>query len=138
MPKFIRRIAIGKCVTLLAVGMAASVFSVMPCKAQGHDLPGAVTFRCGGIGVDDLQQMKLHAHDFNLGFWMVEGPRGAYLADVPIQIDRDGKIVASFVASGPLCYLKAPAGAYTIIGIHHGQTRKVDAHTGNFNVYLRW
>ncbi|MHB1691835.1 MAG: hypothetical protein ACYCSR_14520 [Thiomonas sp.] len=98
----------------------------------------AIAHRCGGVGEGNLQQLKRQAHDFNLGLWMVEGPRGAYLADVPIQVKKGNKTVASFVADGPLCYLKAPAGSYTLVGIYKGRLRSIRAHTGNMNVYLRW
>ncbi|MDD4887408.1 MAG: hypothetical protein PHO64_10890 [Thiomonas sp.] len=82
--------------------------------------------------------MKSRAADYNLGFWMVGGPGGAYLADVPIQIRSGSHTVASFTADGPLCYVKLPAGRYTVTGTHNGQTRSVQVHSGSMNNYLRW
>ncbi len=93
---------------------------------------------CGGVGEDSLKQLKAQAGDFNLGFWMVGGPGGAYLADVPIQIQSGGQTVTSFVADGPLCYLKLPAGRYTVTGTHNGQTRTMQMQSGSMNNYLRW
>lgn len=119
--------------------MTATVllFAAVPVRAQTisrHE----IMHRCGGVGEDAMQRLKAQAHHFNMGFWMVEGPRGAYLADVPIQIQRHGKTVAAFVADGPLCYLKAPPGQYTITGIHKGKMHSIKAHTGSMDVYLRW
>ncbi|MHB1691716.1 MAG: hypothetical protein ACYCSR_13900 [Thiomonas sp.] len=48
------------------------------------------------------------------------------------------KTVASFTASGPLCYVKLPAGTYTVMGTHHGQTRSIQVHAGSMNQSLRW
>ncbi len=99
--------------------------------------PG-ITHLCGGVGAAHLNALKAQAQDFNLGFWMVEGSRGTYLADVPIQIKVRGRTVATFTAEGPLCYLKVPAGEYTIVGSHKGQTHAITAHSGSMDHYLRW
>jgi hypothetical protein len=105
--------------------------------AQVHHA-GELSYVCGGVGEDDLKALQAMAPQFNLGFWMVEGPRGAYLADVPIRISQQGKTLASFTADGPLCYVQAPKGSYTIEGTHRGQTHKITVQTGNKNAYLRW
>ncbi|MGC8806625.1 MAG: hypothetical protein ACP5GC_07675 [Thiomonas sp.] len=105
--------------------------------AQVHHV-GTLSYACGGVGEGDLKALQAQAPHFNLGFWMVEGPRGAYLADVPIRIRHQGKTVAEFTADGPLCYVQAPAGSYTIEGTHRQQQRSVTVQTGNKNAYLRW
>ncbi len=112
---------------------------------QAHEqkpLPDAphriVSHRCGGVGDDSLKQLKAQAENFNLGFWMVGGPGGAYLADVQIQIQFGALTVASFNANGPLCYVKLPAGRYTVTGTHSGQTRTMQMQSGSMNNYLRW
>lgn len=93
---------------------------------------------CGGVGDESLKQLQAQASQFNLGFWMVTGPSGAYLADIPIQIQSDRQTVASFIADGPLCYVKLPIGRYTVTGTHNGQTRSVLIQSGSMNNYLRW
>jgi len=93
---------------------------------------------CGGVGDSSLTQLQSRATDYNLGFWMVGGPSGAYLADVPIEIRSGRQTVASFTADGPLCYVKLPGGRYTVTGTHNGQTRSVQVHSGSMNNYLRW
>ncbi|MDD4885797.1 MAG: hypothetical protein PHO64_02610 [Thiomonas sp.] len=105
--------------------------------AQVHHA-GNLSYVCGGVGEGNLKALQAQAPQFNLGFWMVEGPRGAYLADVPIRIRHQGKTVAAFTADGPLCFVQAPKGSYTIEGTHKQQQRKITLHTGNKNAYLRW
>lgn len=105
--------------------------------AQVHH-QGNLSYVCGGVGETEMQDLKAMAPQFNLGFWMVEGPRGAYLADVPIRIQQKGRTLAEFTAGGPLCYVKAPAGQYTVRGRYKNEDRSVTMHTGNKNAYLRW
>ena len=99
---------------------------------------GGIAYVCGGVGATEMQALKAMAPQFNLGFWMVERPRGAYLADIPIRIQRQGRTIAEFTAGGPLCFVQAPAGQYTIRGRYKGQERTIKVHTGNRNAYLRW
>ncbi len=96
------------------------------------------SYRCGGADVASLKRLQAQSNEFNIGFWMVGGPGGAYLADVPIQIKSGGQNVASFIADGPLCYLKLPAGSYIVVGVHNGQTRSMQMQSGSMNNYLRW
>ena len=124
------------CVALLA----AAFLSLAVSQAQAATIhnQGSIQYVCGGVGEGSLQKMQAQAAKFNLGFWMVKGPQGEYLAQVPVKIMRDGKVVARFTAGGPLCYLKVPAGTYTIEGRHDGQLRTIQAHSGTKTHDLRW
>ncbi|OYV32149.1 MAG: hypothetical protein B7Z83_10965 [Thiomonas sp. 20-64-5] len=117
---------------------AACLLSPTMSQAAQVRHAGNLSYVCGGVGEGELHALQAQALHYNLGFWMVEGPRGAYLADVPIRIRHQGKTVAEFTAGGPLCYVQAPAGTYTIEGTHKQQQRKITLHTGNKNAYLRW
>ncbi|APZ42735.1 hypothetical protein [Acidihalobacter ferrooxydans] len=97
-----------------------------------------ITHRCGGVGESKLKALLAQAPHYNLGFWMVEGHYGAYLADVPVRILHQGKTVAAFTAGGPLCWAKAPPGRYEIEARHDGVMRRVTVHTGQKPVYLWW
>ena len=128
-----------KFVVLLA---AATLLPLAAMQVQAHaatiHTQGSVQYVCGGVGQGALKHLQAQAGKFNLGFWMVKGPQGAYLANVPVKVMQGGKTVAQFTASGPLCYLKAPAGSYTIVGRHDGQTRTITAQSGTTAHYLRW
>jgi hypothetical protein len=122
----------------VALASAAALWACADAAHAAASADPAITHLCGGVGAAHLKALKAQAHAFNLGFWMVEGPHGAYLADVPIQIKTGGRVIATFTAEGPLCYVKVPAGDYTIVGSHKGQTRAITAHSGSMNHYLRW
>ena len=109
-----------------------------PAQAATVQTQGTIQYVCGGVGQGALAHMQAQAAKFNLGFWMVKGPQGEYLANVPVKVMHNGKTVATFTAGGPLCYLKAPAGSYTIEGHHDGQMRSITAHSGDMAQYLRW
>ena len=125
-------------ITLAALAGAAALWVYSDAVHATSKPDPNITHMCGGVGAEHLKALQAQAHAFNLGFWMVEGPRGTYLADVPIQVKVAGKTIATFTAEGPLCYLKVPAGEYTIVGSHKGQTRAITAHSGSMNHYLRW
>ena len=122
---------------------ALAVAVLLPLAAPQADAAtvhtqGPVQYLCGGVGEGALHRLQAQAGKFDLGFWMVKGPRGEYLADVPVKIAQHGKTLASFTAAGPLCYLKVSAGTYTITGSHDGATRTIRASSGEMGRELRW
>lgn len=118
---------------LAAPTLALSMVAAMPAAHATE-----ITHVCGGVGEDELKALEKRAPEFNIGFWMVKGPRGEFLADVPVRITQNGKTVAEFTAGGPLCWVKAPPGTYQIHATHDGVQRTVTVKPGDKNVYLRW
>ena len=118
--------------------LAAPVFALSMVAAMPAAQAAGITHVCGGVGEGELKALEKRGPEFNIGFWMVKGPRGEYLADVPVRITQNGKTVAEFTAGGPLCWVKAPAGTYQIHATHDGVARSVTVKTGDKNVYLRW
>lgn len=112
---------------LLTLAVASSAASADP-----------VSHLCGGIGKDARQELLSHRGDYNLGIWMTQGPRNSYLDNVALEIRRDGVSVASFTADGPICLVRLPPGAYTVIGRLHDQTRQIAVRTGELHAPLRW
>ena len=125
------------CAPALAASAPASAPSSAPAAAASAATLAAVPHRCGGIGFDGRAAMRRHAHEYNLGIWLTT-THAAYLAEMPITVSRDGKTVAQFVSDGPLCYLKLPAGDYTVSSTRRGETRSVKMHTGQMDAYLRF
>jgi hypothetical protein len=83
---------------------------------------GAATYRCGGIGVDEQQQMKADAgrHDLMLSF---ATPRGAYVADVDVEIRQGTRTLVQAHCNGPLMLVDlAGQGAYQVTAKANGQT----------------
>ena len=116
---------------------AASAPASAPAAAASASAAAAVPHLCGGVGFDGLAAMRRHAHEYNLGVWLTT-THAAYLAEMPITVSHGGKVVAHFVSDGPLCYLKLPAGDYTVSSTRHGETRSVKMHTGQMDAYLRF
>ncbi len=51
---------------------------------------------------------------------------------------RNGREVASFVADGPKCLLRAPAGSYNVRATYEGRTKTQVVSTGTHNAQMRW
>ena len=83
------------------------------------------TYRCGGIGSDESQQMKADAvnHDLMLTF---ASSTGAYLADVKVDISNaKGESVAAGNCKGPIMLVDVPeAGEYRVTAQYNGMARQ--------------
>ncbi|EHP39824.1 hypothetical protein OR16_29759 [Cupriavidus basilensis OR16] len=99
---------------------------------------GPVSYVCGGIGADEQQQLAAQQKNFNMGVLFIQGERGEFLSDVAVKMTREGHEVASFIASGPKCLIKAPQGSYNIEATYKGQAKSVSVSTGTYNAQLRW
>ena len=118
--------------TLALLGALAALGAV----AQAAD---SVPHLCGGVGFDGRAAMHRHQHEYNLGFWLTTtGSPPLYLADLPVTISRDGTTVAQFTTDGPECFVKLPAGLYTISSKRGDETRSIKVHTGRMDAYLRF
>lgn len=74
-----------------------------------------ITYVSGGVGDDEVKAIRSMAGRFNvrLGFYNAKG--GEALSDVAVSVvDSNGKRRLRVVSSGPLLYMRLPAGAYTV------------------------
>jgi hypothetical protein len=87
---------------------------------------GVVSFVSGGVGEDELQEMKKLSPGYPLELLFVtKGEPQEYLADVKVQIkDKDGKIVLDTMSQGPFLLAKMPPGKYTISADHDGTVKR--------------
>jgi hypothetical protein len=110
---------------LLGLALAAALSAQAPAQAAG------ATYRCGGIGTDESQQMKAEAanHDMMLTF---ASSTGAYLADVKVDISNaKGESVAAGNCKGPIMLVDVPeAGEYRITAQYNGVTKQQSMHVG--------
>ncbi|NWA23289.1 carboxypeptidase regulatory-like domain-containing protein [Pseudomonas gingeri] len=80
-----------------------------------------VPYLTGGIGQDETQAL-LHTHGYNLHIVSVIGPKGEYMPDVDITIQKaGGESVLSLTQVGPMVYVKLPAGKYEIVSRLNGR-----------------
>lgn len=124
-----------------ALGALAIALSVAPApeaQAAPSGQAPAISHLCGGVGAGAMKALQAKAPNYDMGFWMVKGPKGEYLADVPVRVSQAGRTIAEFTAGGPLCYMQAPVGTYSIHAKHDGVERVATIKTGQKDVYLRW
>jgi len=75
---------------------------------------GGVTYITGGIGDEELAELKALEKNYNLHMLMT-APGGAFIGDVTVRVlDAQGKALLSVDDAGPYFYAKLAAGTYTL------------------------
>lgn len=75
---------------------------------------GDIRFITGGIGDEELAQLKAQENDFNLRL-LLTAQHGEYVGDAVVGItDSAGKVLAVSESSGPYFYAHVPPGKYTV------------------------
>ena len=99
------------CSIALCACSAAASGQALVTKEQG-----ALTWRCGGVGLEEREELAKMEAGSNLKLVFAAGARGEYLANVAVALsERQNKVAAvKFIADGPICLVKAPAGNYRI------------------------
>ena len=123
-------------VALLALGAAHAQVSATDARAS----TGGIEYATGGIGLDQMEQLKAREKNFNLKlvFTLIEGN---YLSDVDVVVkDAGGKSLLTVNAQGPIVLVKLPRGPYVVEASYGGkvQTRKVSVGERLRTEYLRW
>lgn len=109
-----------------------------PRDAMVQRTAGPVTYICGGVAEDEQVALQRLARNFNMSLLFTQGDRGEYLSDVDVKLMRGNKEVASFVADGPRCLLRAPSGTYSVRATYQGRTKTATVSTGGRNNQMRW
>ena len=109
-----------------------------PRDAMVQRTVGPVTYICGGVAEDEQVALQSLARNYNMSLLFTQGARGEYLSDVDVKLMRGNKEVASFVADGPRCLLKAPSGTYNVRATYQGRTKTATVSTGGRNNQMRW
>jgi len=83
-----------------------------------------VSYLTGGIGQDESQAL-LQTRGYNLHIVSSVGPKGEYLPDVDITIQKaGGESVLSLTQVGPMVYVKLPDGKYDVISRRNGHENR--------------
>lgn len=110
-------------VCTLAAAQTLSASTSTRTSMGGQASAVAASYRCGGIGVDEQQEIKAEAarHGLLLSF---ATPRGAYLADVDVEIGNGSGKVISAHCGGPLMLVDlSGAGRWQVTARANGQTQ---------------
>jgi hypothetical protein len=129
---------------LLATGFAAAIALMslpQAHSAQKDSGPATdVQVLSGGVGEGERKQLESQAREHNLKLVFTMST-GNYLAEVPFQIERGGKVIAEETAKGPWAFVKLPPGSYTVKATYEGKTlnRKVNVpKSGQHRVAFTW
>ncbi|WP_432260352.1 hypothetical protein [Cupriavidus sp. TMH.W2] len=109
-----------------------------PRDAMVQRQAGSVAYICGGVAEDEQVALQSQARKYNMSLLFTQGARGEYLSDVDVKLTRGGREVASFVADGPRCLLRAPSGTYNVRATYQGQSKTATVSTGGKNAQMRW
>ncbi|KAB2921879.1 MAG: carboxypeptidase regulatory-like domain-containing protein [Dechloromonas sp.] len=114
---------------LIPALLLASLLSTSAIAQSGaHTLPesryGAISYLSGGIGDEELDEIRLREGDFNLKLLFAERD-GSYLAGVDVELtDAKGETVLAVKAAGPFLLVRLPVGNYTVRLMANGQARQ--------------
>ena len=103
------------------LSLAASAMASPEVQQQG-----VVSFVSGGVGEEELQEIKKLSPAYPLELLFVtKGDPQEYLAGVKVRFeDKDGKIVLDTMSQGPFLLAKMPPGKYTISADHDGTVKR--------------
>jgi hypothetical protein len=121
----------------LAVCFTQPAFAASPTPQQQN----GVAYLNGGVGQDEQNAMKAFKADYNLQLTFATKQSGAFRSDVQLDIaDAKGASVLSVANTGPLFYVKLPAGTYRISAAAEGKTfkRTVKLGTAPRELTLHW
>ncbi|MEO5361100.1 MAG: hypothetical protein H7843_11745 [Nitrospirota bacterium] len=100
-----------------------------------------IEYIAGGVGDDDKEALESIAKSkYNVKL-VFATQSGSYLADIPVEIIGKGsKKLLTVVSSGPLFYVKLPAGTYQIKATNEGMVKiqKVKVGTATQQIVFTW
>jgi len=92
---------------------------------------GGITFITGGIGDEELAQIKASEHQYNVHILM-SAPGGAFISDVGLRItDAAGKELLLTEGAGPYFYARLAPGKYTLELNAEGEVKKIPLKIGD-------
>jgi len=111
----------------LALSLTAPALAELVVKQHGP-----VSYVSGGVGDDELQEIKKLASGYPLEvLFVTQGTPNQYLSAVKVQIkDAGGKEVAALETDGPILLAKLPAGRYSISADHGGAVKRQNVNVG--------
>jgi hypothetical protein len=117
--RFIRSAALALAIVWLFTGAVQAQSASFEPHQQG-----GVTWVSGGVGEQELQQIRQMQGLYNLHLLFALQGSGEYLAGIPVTIaDGRGTTLVSMTAEGPYLFAKLRPGRYKITAEHDGQVQ---------------
>jgi hypothetical protein len=109
-------------VLALAIGVAFASIGFASAAERSARAAGDVQVLSGGVGEDARKELAEQARDHNLKLVFTLST-GHFVAEVPFQVNRGGKVIVDEVASGPWAFVKLPPGSYAVKANYEGRTQ---------------
>jgi hypothetical protein len=125
----------------LALAVSFTSLSQTALAAPTPQQQNGVTYLNGGVGQDEQNALKAFKADYNLQLTFATKQSGAYRSDVQLDIaDAKGASILSVANTGPMFFVKLPAGTYRISAAAEGKTfkRTVKVGTAPREMTLHW
>lgn len=118
-------LAVLACTLIGGTALAAGGFSLAPVPPEQNY--GAVSYRVGGVGLDEAQAMREISPGYPLTLTFAERSpegRGLFTAGVAVKIiDAEGAVRLATVAGGPMMLVDLPSGDYTVTAALDGRNK---------------
>ncbi len=114
-----------------AAGLLFAVQGSLALAASALPVPGASL--SGGIGSEEQRTMRAARDLYNLRLTFAVAGSGAFLAGIPVKIERLDRIRAfsPYRDSGPLLYVRLEPGTYRVSATYGGETQAKTVRIGN-------
>lgn len=108
---------------LLAVSFSQVGFiqSATATELQIRTSRNGLNYMTGGIGDEEVLEMRPHAKKFTLNLLFSEGDAGQSITDLNVNIyNEQSELVFRVKGAKPILYVNLPAGNYTILANNNG------------------
>jgi hypothetical protein len=111
---------------------AAAVLALPAFAVDRGTVLGGRAFAMGGIGADEVAQMKSERSRYTLQVTTAQRDSGAFLADARVRIIDAGsqQVVFDQPLSGPILMIDLPPGRYDVSVAYQGREQRQAATVG--------
>lgn len=106
---------------------AGTIAAQVPASLRTQTTATGIAYVTGGVGDGEQNALDEMKRDYNLRLKFARAGSGAYLADIKVQIDQEGRqpydMTVLNVTSGPVLLAKLPDGQYRIRAESAGQVQ---------------
>ena len=131
-----------QCALLFALALLTFLNYAYAGSPKVQTSPTGIQYMTGGIGEDQVDDMRHHAKKFTLNLIFSEGTSGRSVTDVNVNIySETDERVFRIVGAKPVLYVNLPIGMYTILANNNGQKLRhkftIEGST-NQKIILNW
>lgn len=129
-------------IILIALAGTAVFQIAQATEQQVRTTKNGIQYLTGGIGHEEVVEMRSQAKKFTLNLIFSEGEDGELATTINVNIYNEKKeLVFRLKGAKPMLYVNLPAGVYTILATNNGEKLRhqltIDANT-NQKIILNW